>query len=64
MVDQLNGSQDVHRSRIKAAIRDAFQDKFCERYASIYYLDGKRGEPMKIEIASQKDKIDWTKADL
>ena len=64
MVDQLNGSQDEHRSRIKEAIDKAFTNQMCERYAKMYYLDGKRAEPMKIEIASQQDKIDWTKADL
>ena len=64
MVDQLDGNQNVQRSRIKAAIRNAFKDKFCEKYARMYYLDGTRGEPMKIEIAKEKDKIDWTKADL
>lgn len=64
MVDQLNGNQNVHRSRIKAAIRNAFKDKFCEKYACMYYLDGTKGKPMKIEIAKEKDKIDWTMADL
>lgn len=64
MVDQLNGSQDEHRSRIKEAIDEAFTDQMCEKYARLYYLDGTRGEPMKIEIAKEKDKIDWTKADL
>ena len=64
MVNQLDGNQNVHRSRIKTAIRNAFKDKFCERYARMYYLDGTKGEPMKVEIAREKDKIDWTKADL
>ncbi len=59
MVAQIDGNQDVQRSRIKAAIRNTFRAHVCERYAQAYYLEGERGEPMKIAVASEPDKVDW-----
>ena len=63
MVAQIDGNQDVQRSRIKAAIRNRFRAQICERYAQTYYLDGKRGEPMKIAVAGVPGKVIW-KVDL
>ena len=59
MVAQIDGNQDVQRSRIKAAIRNTFRAHVCERYAQAYYLEGERGEPMKIAVASEPGKVDW-----
>lgn len=59
MVAQIDGNQDVQRSRIKAAIRNRFRAQICERYAQTYYLDGKRGEPMKIAVAGVPGKVIW-----
>ena len=59
MVAQLDGNQNIQRSRIKAAINKSFKAHFCEETAKWYYLDGKRGEPMKIAIAKLQDKIKW-----
>lgn len=59
MVAQLGGSQDVHRSRIKEAINNAFKGQLYEGYASKYYLDGKRDDPMKVEVAGEAGKVVW-----
>ena len=59
MVAQIDGNQDVQRSRIKAAIRNTFRAHVCERYAQAYYLDGTRGEPMKIAVAGEPGKVIW-----
>lgn len=59
MVAQLDGNQNIQRSRIKAAISKNFIAHFCEETAQWYYLDGKRGEPMKIKIAGEPGKVDW-----
>jgi len=59
MVSQLNGNQNVQRSRIKAAISNSFKAHFCEETAKWYFLDGKRGEPMKIMIAGEPGKVSW-----
>jgi len=59
MVSQLDGNQDVQRSRIKAAIRRNFDAHFSQETARWYYLDGKRGEPMKIAIAGEPGKVIW-----
>lgn len=63
MVAQIDGNQDVQRSRIKAAIRNTFRAHVCERYAQAYYLEGERGKPMKIAVASEPGKVEW-KVDL
>ena len=57
MVAQLEGNQDTQRSRIKEAIRDSFKSYICEDLAKWYYLDGKRGEPMKIAVAGEPGKV-------
>ena len=59
MVAQIDGNQDIQRSRIKAAINNSFRSYICEDYAKWYYLDGKRAEPMKIAVAGQPGKVIW-----
>ena len=59
MVSQLDGNQDIQRSRIKSAIRKSFEARFSEDLAKQYYLDGERNEPMKIAVAGEPGKVIW-----
>lgn len=64
MVSQLDGNQDIQRSRIKYAIRKSFEARFSEDLAKWYYLDGERSEPMKIAVAGEPGKVIIWKVDI
>ena len=59
MVSQLDGNQDIQRSRIKSAIRKSIEARFSEYLARWYYLDGKRGDLMKVAVAGEPGKVIW-----
>ena len=54
LVEPLNyDDRNTHRSRIQTAINNAFRDKFCERYARYYIIDGIWNSPKYIKIAQE-----------
>lgn len=54
LVEPLNyDDRNTQRSRIQTAINSAFRDKFCERYARYYIIDGIWNAPKYIKIAQE-----------
>ena len=59
LVEPLNyDDRNTQRSRIQTAINNAFRDKFCERYARYYIIDGVWNAPKYIKIA-QENKLQF-----
>ena len=54
LLEPLNyDDRNTQRSRIQIAINDAFRDRFCERYAQYYIIEGVRNAPKFIKIAKE-----------